>query len=149
MIQEHLQNYTNKLNSNQVIRQRPLVTFTPVHSFISTALITSTATVCLNMSRIAKRPNGGYSANVSTLTGINCNGPRTHFYSSWSLLEYTTARDNHYICSLGFLAVPRESTVDSLCSELRTKLVSPCERTWQRLFTNSAGSMEIPDRYTS
>ncbi|KAG6551049.1 hypothetical protein Mapa_007282 [Marchantia paleacea] len=46
-----------------------LVTFAPVGSFFSTALMTPTATVC-RMSRTAKRPRGGYSANVSTVMGF-------------------------------------------------------------------------------
>merc|ERR1712088_1286942 len=46
-----------------------LVTLPAVGSFLVTALMTPTATVCL-MSRTAKRPRGGYSEKASTHMGL-------------------------------------------------------------------------------
>ncbi|KAL8136456.1 hypothetical protein V2J09_002457 [Rumex salicifolius] len=65
---------SNSLPSDSTVHLAPflaaaLVTLAPDGSFLSTLLMTPTATVCL-MSLTAKRPRGGYSEKVSTTMGL-------------------------------------------------------------------------------
>ncbi|KAK6794425.1 hypothetical protein RDI58_007878 [Solanum bulbocastanum] len=66
--------------------QRPVLRMSPVGSFLSTFLTTTTATVQL-MSLTAKRPNVGYSAKVSTtigLVGIILTIPASPFFNNFA-----------------------------------------------------------------